>query len=115
MSRIEADPVIPSLAAQVRAWLFREWDDSLEDSEKAFSPLSEKALFRLRVRERLWDRVLYLLHRLRQLLIPNEKDRALLRLPARFSFLYYLLRPLRLAREHGTSPVKRFLRLLLGW
>jgi hypothetical protein len=112
-SRIQTDSVIPSLVAQVRGWLFRESNSSSEDEQGAF-PLSEKALFRLRVREHWRDRVPYFLRRLHRLLIPNEKDRALLRLPARLSFLYYLLRPLRLVGTYGMSPLKRLLRLTLG-
>lgn len=114
LSRIQADPMVPSLAAQVRTWLFREPSGSPEASDPSVFPLSEKALFRLRVRERLRDRVPYFLQRLHRLLTPNERDRALLPLPTSLSFLYYLLRPLRLMGAYGGSPFKRLLRFLFG-
>ncbi|MCS6860091.1 MAG: nucleotidyltransferase family protein [Abditibacteriales bacterium] len=104
LSRVQADPIVLSLAAQVHTWLLREMDGSPDASDLSMFPLSEKALFRLRVRERWRDRVPYFLRRLR----------CLLPLPTSLSFLYYLLRPLRLMRAYGGSPFKRLLRLLCG-
>jgi len=105
VQRLQADPVVKSLAAQVREWLFREADGGLE--------LSEESTFFIRMRERLWDRVpyylLYLCAYLRTAMTPNVKDRALLPLPGFLSFLYHLLRPIRLVREYGLRPLKHLL------
>jgi hypothetical protein len=46
-------------------------------------------LFYWRVKERLWDKILYFI-------IPHEEDFKALQLPSRLSFLYYLIRPIRL-------------------
>jgi hypothetical protein len=63
------------------------------------------------MRERLRDRVPYLLYHLPgYLLTPNEKDRAFLPLPTSLSFLYYLIRPIRLVSVHG--PMLLFKALL---
>jgi hypothetical protein len=105
LQRLQADPVVKSLAVQVQEWLFREGDWQLE--------LSEESAFFTTTRERLRDRVpyylLYLCAYLRTAMAPSAKDRALLPLPRFLSFLYYLLRPIRLVREHGLRPVKHFL------
>jgi hypothetical protein len=59
----------------------------------------------LRAMDRLQDKVVYGRYRLRQLLTPNRHDRALLALPVRLSFLYYLLRLLRLIRTYGRTTL----------
>jgi hypothetical protein len=56
--------------------------------------------FHWAVRERFRDKVFpYYCHYFRNVLIPTEKDRALLPLPAWLSFLYYFLRPMRLVGD----------------
>jgi hypothetical protein len=47
-----------------------------------------------------------------RLIVPDAKDRASLAVPAKLSFVYYLLRPIRLIKEYGFGPVWEFLRLL---
>jgi hypothetical protein len=42
---------------------------------------------------------------------PNERDLAFLRLPRRLSFLYHIVKPVRLAREYSSNP-SRFLRMI---
>lgn len=44
---------------------------------------------------------------------PDAKDRAWIDLPGPLSFLYYLLRPIRLIREYGWGPLWEFVRLPL--
>jgi hypothetical protein len=46
-------------------------------------------------------------HLLRVALVPSHEDWALVRLSPRFSFLYYLIRPLRLLGKHATRIVRR--------
>ena len=56
--------------------------------------------FHWAVRERLRDKICpYYCRYFRNVLIPTEKDRALLPLPAWLSFLYYFLRPMRLVGD----------------
>jgi Uncharacterised nucleotidyltransferase len=58
----------------------------------------ERVVFDCAVRERLADKVRYLIRFASQ---PNERDLAWLRLPSWLSFAYYLLRPLRLIIDHA--------------
>jgi hypothetical protein len=51
--------------------------------------------------ERLVDRARYRLYQARARIAPNAKDRRFIRLPARLTFLYYLLKPIRKASEYG--------------
>jgi hypothetical protein len=101
--RVKADPVVASLASQVRERLFTGADVPLQSAEKH--------AFYIRMRERWRDRLSCLLYlvRERRILVPNAKDHAFLPLPASFSFLYYLLRPVRLVREY-----RQEIRLLSG-
>jgi hypothetical protein len=92
--RVRALPAVRVLAGHLREQLFQEF---------ASPSFVEVNLWQLRRLDGLRDRVPYACHVLRQLATPNEKDRALLALPAALSFLYYLLRPVRLVRQHGVS------------
>jgi len=90
---IQTDPVVASLAPQVQEELFRgHYDpDNL---------LAERPFFYMNLRERWQDKarvfLRYCPEYFSRMVTPNEKDRAFLPLPAPLSFLYYLLRPLRL-------------------
>ena len=66
--------------------------------------------FYLRVREHWPDGARYLLHGL----LPKAEDRALVALPEPLSFLYYLLRPIRLLKDHGVEEWKYVRKRLSG-
>lgn len=93
LQRMQAEPVVKSLAAQVREQLFCEVDRPFGNSK------IESSLFYLRVRERWQDKVRCCLH----WMIPTVAERVVLPLPPYLSFLYYLLRPIRLVRKYGLS------------
>lgn len=57
--------------------------------------------FALRVKERTRDKIPYGFNIVRHWLRPNNKDRALVPLPRSLGFLYYLIRPVRLAGKYG--------------
>jgi len=57
--------------------------------------------FHSEVREHWWDRTG---HRYVRLLLPNERDRSVLELPRALSFLYLLVRPLRLVGKYLLRP-----------
>lgn len=99
--RVQADPVVKSLATQVRQRLFREANDS--------PGIFESSLFYLRARDSLQDRVMYCLYLVHFAITPNMKDQAFLPLPAFLSFLYYPLRPIRLIGKYGLNPLKHLL------
>jgi hypothetical protein len=61
----------------------------------------QNSLFHVRVRERLRDKVRFSLN---LALGPAMADWTFLSLPPTFSFLYYLLRPVRLAVRYGIGP-----------
>jgi hypothetical protein len=102
LRRIQADPALPPLAAQVRAQLFANADQST-------SPTA-RAVFYFRVKERFRDRVRYCLHYTWRYfciaITPNADDHALLPLPTYFFPLYYLLRPIRMIRTYLLHPRK---------
>jgi hypothetical protein len=60
-----------------------------------------------RLKQRVRDRFMYLLYEWRETVTPNEKDQALVSLPAPFSFLYYVVRPIRLTLTYGLSRLTR--------
>jgi hypothetical protein len=93
---VQTNPEIKSLATQVRKRLFSVSDFMAE--------MVQITTLHLRVADRLRDRIAYLLYRLRLLVTPNAADQALLALPVCCSFLYYLLRPIRLVRTYGLRP-----------
>lgn len=79
--RMEADSVVKLLAKQVEEMFFYPNNN-----------LVSSFLFYFKVRERLWDKVKFLLI----FLIPDSEDRMLMPLPEFLSFLYTLTRPFRL-------------------
>jgi hypothetical protein len=117
LQRIQSDPVIEKLATSVCKRLFCDPDGPRDISE---IPVGMEDLpislihFHLRSRERLQDRIRYCLYFASLTMTPTKKDRAFLRLPAFLSFLYYLLRPFRLAGEYGFSPFMKTLMHMLG-
>jgi Uncharacterised nucleotidyltransferase len=63
-----------------------------------------------RLKQRLRDRLVYLLYEWRETVTPNEKDAAVVSLPVGFSFLYYIVRPVRLTVAYGLSRLQRSLK-----
>ena len=90
LRRARSLPVLRALAAQVWGLMFPETGGRLWGLENG--------LFQLRVRERPWDGLRYTLS---LALTPTVADWTSLRVPASFSFLYYLSRPVRLAMKYG--------------
>ncbi|NBB86860.1 MAG: hypothetical protein GVY12_11670 [Bacteroidetes bacterium] len=88
-----ADATVGALAEQiVPAWIFHPHDEE---------PASEREIFQfhLRERERLSDRRAYLRHYLSLALGPSPKDRSFVALPEPLTFLYPVLRPVRMLRD----------------
>jgi hypothetical protein len=91
-----------SLATQVSKWLFAGADEANEEGRA-------KQLYYFRLTEHAYDRVRRGVYLVRYYTRPNERDRALLKLPSRLSFLYYLLRGMRLVSAYGLAPIARLL------
>ncbi|MCI0528606.1 MAG: nucleotidyltransferase family protein [Nitrospira sp.] len=101
-SKMQADPMVKSLAQQMRERLFSEDTPSLSGIKKH--------VYYLRLREKWRDKLAYLLYQARSKVELNIKDRTLLPLPATLSFLYYPLRSIRLVKEYGLTVLKELQR-----
>jgi hypothetical protein len=92
--RLHADPEIVPLANQIYAPLFEGGSDA--------GGMSGYFIFQLKARRRLRDKFNYC----RYVISPTEEDLTLLSLPAPLSFIYYLLRPLRMLWTGGPSHLQ---------
>ena len=84
------DPAVNSLTAEVTSALFA-------GAEYEPAGLARSVSFNLRARGRLRERAAYLRH----IFTPTDGDLTAVRLPAGMGFLYYFLRPVRLALKGG--------------
>jgi hypothetical protein len=97
-AQMAADTQTQRLAAEVRGRLFADED---------YSPsVIGSTLFRLRARERYADRLRYCL---RRAVTPTYQDCGIIALPPSLSALYYVLRPVRLGKNFGSSIFRRVL------
>ena len=92
--KLQADPEIIRLAEQIYARLFYGGSDA--------GGMSGYFIFQLKARPRLLDKFNYC----RYVISPTEEDLTLLSLPAPLSFIYYLLRPLRMLWTGGPSHLQ---------
>ncbi|HZH29302.1 MAG TPA: nucleotidyltransferase family protein [Pyrinomonadaceae bacterium] len=98
--RLRADSEIVPLARQIYAGLFAGEADG--DAGSDASGISGYFIFQLKARRRLRDKFNYC----RYVISPTEEDLTLLSLPAPLSFVYYLLRPLRMLWTGGPSHLQ---------
>lgn len=96
---------VVSLAVQVRQQLFAQTAHSLGIYKRASRSVFN-VLFRLKMQERLQDRLIYFLYITHFAIKPDEKDQKFLPLPTSLSSLYYLIRPVRLISSK-LLPLKR--------
>jgi hypothetical protein len=102
--KIRADRAVQPLSRQVQEWLFQEPGETSDVFAKGLAEESGFHPFRVRVRERLRDKVLYCA---RAALTPTPEDWELLPLPQPFFPLYYVLRPIRLSGRYGQRLLGR--------
>jgi hypothetical protein len=102
--KIQSDRVVKSLATQVQGWLFQESGKSSDIFAKDLAEESSFHPFRVRIRERFRDKVLY---STRTALTPTPEDWEFLTLPQPLFPLYYVLRPLRIGARYGQRLLKR--------
>lgn len=103
---MQAEPLVSELATQVRKRLFDE------TSHRSPNQFIDKARSHAKYREHVRDKVFpYYAWYIPRVIIPNEMDRALLPLPKFLSFLYYLLRPIRLLGTYILKPWELFKRM----
>ncbi len=101
------DQPVRRLAHQVRQRLFLPEQDH---------PRREvyRHAFYLQTRERWRDRARILLHSSMRVPHPYARDWTIFRIPSSLSFLYYVLRPVRLMGEHGFRRLRDMLRADTG-
>ena len=90
-------PPTPSIRSLVARQATHFFDEGLESAATTRRRIAFHWQVRERARERLWPFVAMPLAIVR----PNERDRAVLPLPAPLSPLYYVIRPIRLVRTYG--------------
>jgi hypothetical protein len=102
-NRINGDPMLSNLSKQICDLLISEDSASLD--------ISYWHQYHLKVKERMRDRVKLRLHYypryLRIAASPTIHDRTFVLLPTSLSFLYYALRPIRLAKTYGGALLAR--------
>jgi len=98
IEKLDADPAVKQLGAQVNEQLFSATDEGFQ--------VIKHSLFFIRARERASDRVRACI---RMAFAPTVKDLTFFALPRALSFLYYALRPLRLVVKYGLKLPGRFL------
>ena len=103
LERIQADPAIRSLAAQVKALLFQVEHPALDIGylHNYHIRLKERMADRIRLRWHYYYRYLQLAFR------PTAQDRTGLSLAAHLSFLSYFTRPFRLIGMYGSGILAR--------
>jgi hypothetical protein len=99
LAGIKTDPKLEAVAQLVTQRLF--FDQSF------LARRCHDLLLAIRMRERTRDGFLYLLYQLRLMLTPNEMDHAVIVLPTALSFLYYIMRPIRLIMTYALLPLVR--------
>jgi hypothetical protein len=100
MSRARAERQSDILARYIYNDLFQDADDRAD-------ALLSRENFHFRLRERWRDKLYPHYHAVRLALTPNERDRAVLTLPDSWDVLYYLIRPLRIARDYARLLFKK--------
>lgn len=93
-AKFETDEEIAPLAGQIYSRLFAEGNEA--------GGMSGYFMFQLKARRRLRDKFNYC----RYVISPTEEDLTLVKLPAPLSFVYYLLRPLRMLWTGGPSHLQ---------
>ena len=96
---VRGDAAVEPLAGQAKRWLF-----PAEEVPRGPTPRYSLFGFHLGLQETLGQKVA---HGLRMAFVPSQEDWALVRLPPRLSFLYGLVRPLRLVAKHGVRWIAR--------
>lgn len=95
LEKIDTDPVIKKKSANIGKTLFSQPDRS--NTSRVNSDFS---MFHLAIKDRFPDK---LRHVLNLIFLPSRQDWRYFSLPVNLSFLYYPLRPVRLAREAGAA------------
>jgi hypothetical protein len=108
--QIEADLGVRALASQSCDRLFQSAHISPEVLENSLTVLGENIIFNFQIRERFFDKLLYVLYLFQVAVTPNERDLEFVQLPSHLSFLYYPLKLLRLVSKYGLKLLQKILK-----
>jgi len=86
---VEADHNLVKISSHIIRQLFVE--------NRLYKP--DALILSLRLRERVLDRLKIIWYRLQRILSNHEADKKLLKLPESLSFLYFLIKPIRLLKD----------------
>jgi hypothetical protein len=100
LKMIDSYPKVKAIGRSVTKRLFA-------DKRSLVIERFQQAFIVSRLKQRIRDRIMYLLYEWRETVTPNAKDQALVSLPLAFSFVYYILRPIRLALSYGLLNLLR--------
>jgi hypothetical protein len=110
---MEADTAVGELATALRLRLFAPVRDP--NSVRGSYGAVEAGLMYIKARERVRDKLPYVwqllghpFRRLGSLVTPNHRDRDVVTLPRHITFLYYLVRPVRLTADCWADLTQRF-------
>jgi hypothetical protein len=105
---IYSDKEARRLAADMRLSLFQEPDKWSE----VFDRGGHRIVLRDRLKDRMRVRLYFYARYLRIVLTPNAQDKETMSLPGSLSFLYYLIRPVRLAKSYGPTLIEHIVNRL---
>jgi hypothetical protein len=113
VSAMQADSAVRPLATGLRLRLFAPVKNP--DSVRGSYGAVEAGFLYVKARERVQDKLPYIWHllghplrRLASLATPNYRDRAVIALPRCITFLYFLVRPMRLTADCWAGLMQRF-------
>jgi hypothetical protein len=99
---IESDRVLDELAERVKEWMAAPSSDEQR--------LGEAERYYVALGGRLGDRLRIAFKQVTPYLAPTDRDKERLRLPPYLSWLLYVVRPIRLTRSYGLTPLRRLLK-----
>ena len=98
LQRLEADKKAAKIGTLLSERLFSV--ETYVETEEAFKRIKYNVIY-LKMREGLLDKFRYFIYMIRGIITPTEEDRKILPLPFYLSFIYILLRPIRLIVKYA--------------
>ena len=95
---IDQDPVLDALSEDVKAWMLTDRPISVGEIQRYF----------IKLREHPTDKARVVVRQVRSYLGLTARDSEAFPVPAYLNWILYIVRPFRLAREHGLGPFLRF-------
>jgi hypothetical protein len=107
-NHMQRDKMTYVLVDSLKSKLFMARKLHFNAKTRALFSTQDHFIYKIRSRERTFDKLRYIYHNYLPKLYPTAKDRALVKLPRFLSALYYLIRPFRLMAVYGPKLVYEF-------